>query len=137
MQLPPMTLTNTKIKNAKIKAKQYKLFDGGGLYPSGGSLHELEIYITVHACQGLAQGLYHYDPKTHALYFLSPITKEINGTLYLAKSLGHLDDRPQILFTIAARLDYYKEGAVGEFILGSKSEIGHDILPVYSPQKHS
>src|SRR5690606_8162808 len=36
--------------------------------PAGGALHELETYVAVHRCQGLAPGLYHYDPLHHRLY---------------------------------------------------------------------
>src|SRR5690606_25473746 len=33
----------------------------------GGAIHELEIYVAVNRCQGLAPGLYHYDPVHHRL----------------------------------------------------------------------
>src|SRR5207244_2719485 len=31
-------------------------------YPGGGALYELEVYAAVNACQGLAPGLYRYEP---------------------------------------------------------------------------
>ncbi len=30
-------------------------------YPSGGSAYELELYLAVANCEGLARGFYHYD----------------------------------------------------------------------------
>lgn len=35
--------------------------------PSGGGLHPIEAYVLVQRVQGLAQGLYHYQPVAHAL----------------------------------------------------------------------
>ena len=35
--------------------------------PSGGACHELELYVVVNRCSGLARGVYHYDPLRHAL----------------------------------------------------------------------
>ena len=51
------------------------LGDGGGPevdyttrpYPSGGSAYELELYLAVANCAGLARGFYHYDADRHAL----------------------------------------------------------------------
>lgn len=34
---------------------------------NGGSVHELELYLTVFRCDGIAPGLYHYDPLGNAL----------------------------------------------------------------------
>src|SRR5206468_12689663 len=36
-------------------------------YPSGGSAYELELYLAVADCAGLASGFYHYDAECHAL----------------------------------------------------------------------
>ena len=36
-------------------------------YPAAGSAYELELYLTVSNCEGLARGLYHYDAGGHAL----------------------------------------------------------------------
>jgi oxazoline/thiazoline dehydrogenase len=35
--------------------------------PGAGGCHELELYLAVRACDGLAPGLYRYDPSAHAL----------------------------------------------------------------------
>src|SRR6476620_12573488 len=36
-------------------------------YPSGGGSWELELYLAVDNCEGLARGFYHYDAGAHAL----------------------------------------------------------------------
>src|SRR5438874_7813523 len=36
-------------------------------YPAAGSAYELELYLAVSNCEGLARGLYHYDAGGHAL----------------------------------------------------------------------
>jgi len=35
------------------------------LIPSGGALHELELYLAVRACENLEAGIYHYEAQTH------------------------------------------------------------------------
>ena len=43
--------------------------DGGHArpYPSAGASYELELYLAVGQCEGLARGFYHYDAGAHAL----------------------------------------------------------------------
>ena len=36
-------------------------------YPSAGATYELELYLAVDKCEGLARGFYHYDAGVHAL----------------------------------------------------------------------
>lgn len=36
-------------------------------YPSGGAIHELEFYLAVRVCDGLAPGFHHYRSDVHAL----------------------------------------------------------------------
>jgi hypothetical protein len=36
-------------------------------YPSGGAAYELELYLAVDKCEGLARGFYHYDAERHTL----------------------------------------------------------------------
>ncbi|HLZ03629.1 MAG TPA: SagB family peptide dehydrogenase [Bradyrhizobium sp.] len=74
-------------------------------YPSAGSAYELELYLTVNHCEGLARGLYHYDADRHALVPIAVRTQELESQLSAA-SLG-MDAMapPQILLTIAARFN--------------------------------
>ncbi len=36
-------------------------------YPSAGAAYELELYLAVNSCEGLARGFYHYDAGAYAL----------------------------------------------------------------------
>jgi SagB-type dehydrogenase family enzyme len=40
-------------------------------YPGAGACYELETYLVVNRCHGLASGLYHYDPLRHRLEAIS------------------------------------------------------------------
>lgn len=72
-------------------------------YPSGGALYELEIYPVIHQCLGLAAGLYHYQPLSHALHQLADFNPDVETLIYDAwKSTGQ-QDIPQVLFIITTR----------------------------------
>jgi SagB-type dehydrogenase family enzyme len=87
--------------------------DGGGPvvdytarpYPSGGSAYELELYLTVANCAGLARGFYHYDADRHALVPISGSTHQLDAQLATAEFAMDAPAIPQILITIAARFD--------------------------------
>jgi SagB-type dehydrogenase family enzyme len=86
-------------------------FDGAGPvldytrrpYPSAGSAYELELYLTVARCDGLARGFYHYDADAHALVAIPAEPQQLNAMLdqaqYALDAAGH----PQVLITIASR----------------------------------
>ncbi|HET9142838.1 SagB family peptide dehydrogenase, partial [Actinophytocola sp.] len=71
--------------------------------PSGGALHGLELYPVVRRVSGLAAGMYHYDPFTHAL---EPVPagdfalRQLVGRASAAAGGGH---PPQVLLVVAAR----------------------------------
>jgi SagB-type dehydrogenase family enzyme len=76
-------------------------------YPNGGSLYELEIYLTVRPTpqQEIAPGFYHYDPQAHTLALLAPYeghAEVLTAEAYRAS--GEVSE-PQILVTISARFD--------------------------------
>ena len=51
----------------------YEGFSSGGrTYPSGGALYPLEIYPVLQQVEGLADGIYHYDPWHHELEEVRP-----------------------------------------------------------------
>jgi SagB-type dehydrogenase family enzyme len=73
-------------------------------YPAGGSLYELELYVAVQACTGLAPGLYHYDAAGHRLIRLRQRTAEVAALLRdAAASTGVPEDGVQVLLVLAAR----------------------------------
>jgi len=74
-------------------------------YPSAGSAYELELYLTVNACEGLARGLYHYDADRHALVPIEARAPELEAQLAAASFAMDTPGLPQILITIAARFN--------------------------------
>jgi SagB-type dehydrogenase family enzyme len=72
-------------------------------YPSGGSSYELELYLTVANCEGLARGFYHYDAGRHALTLIEVRPQEIDTQLSAAAFAMGASRLPQILITLAAR----------------------------------
>jgi SagB-type dehydrogenase family enzyme len=74
-------------------------------YPSAGSAYELEIYLTVNACDDLARGLYHYDAARHALVPIEAPAGELEAQLSSASFAMDAEGLPQILITITARFN--------------------------------
>jgi SagB-type dehydrogenase family enzyme len=72
-------------------------------YPSGGSSYELELYLAVDRCEGLARGLYHYDAGAHALAPTEVRAVDLDAQLKAAEMAMGAPAVPQILITIAAR----------------------------------
>jgi SagB-type dehydrogenase family enzyme len=100
---------------ARVQSKwksRIDLGDGGPVvayaarpYPSGGSAYELELYLAVANCAGLARGFYHYDADRHALVPISGPTHQLDAQLAAAEFAMEAPGIPQILITIAARFD--------------------------------
>ena len=72
-------------------------------YPSGGSAYELELYLTVANCDGLSNGLYHYDANAHALALIPSKPDRLDAMLDSAQYAMGADTRPQILLTVTSR----------------------------------
>ncbi len=73
-------------------------------YPAGGALYELELYVAVNACDGLAPGLYYHEPLAHRLARLSGRTEALEQLLRdAAAASGIPADRLQLLLVVAAR----------------------------------
>jgi SagB-type dehydrogenase family enzyme len=72
-------------------------------YPSAGASYELELYLAVNCCDGLARGYYHYDADAHALTPLGVRPQELDALLAAAAYAMGVPSAPQILITIAAR----------------------------------
>jgi SagB-type dehydrogenase family enzyme len=73
-------------------------------YFSIGCLYELEIYLGINRCSGLAPGIYHYDPAQHALSPVNDDPAALTGLLDLAMIGAGSHRRPSVLLTITARL---------------------------------
>ncbi len=72
-------------------------------YPSGGSSYELELYLAIAYCEGLAPGFYHYDADRHALVPIEVRAPEFDAMLTAAGFAMDASGPPPILLTIAAR----------------------------------
>jgi len=72
-------------------------------YPSGGAAYELELYLAVANCDGLARGFYHYDADQHALTPIAVRAQELDAQLTAAELAMGASGAPQVLITIAAR----------------------------------
>jgi SagB-type dehydrogenase family enzyme len=72
-------------------------------YPSGGSSYELELYLAVDKCDGLARGFYHYDAGAHALAPIAVRTNALDAQLKAAEMAMGTSAVPQVLITMAAR----------------------------------
>ncbi|GAA1272084.1 SagB/ThcOx family dehydrogenase [Kitasatospora nipponensis] len=72
-------------------------------YPSGGACYELEFYLTVGRCTGLAPGVYYYDPLGHALVLLECPPPLRAALLADAQAGTGMDSAPDVLLTMTAR----------------------------------
>ncbi|BCL12315.1 SagB/ThcOx family dehydrogenase [Micromonospora sagamiensis] len=72
-------------------------------YPSGGRLHELEIYLLVRSVDGLAPGLYHYEPYQHGLARVPAEPVAVRALLRRAAAAMAGPGQPQVLIVFSAR----------------------------------
>jgi SagB-type dehydrogenase family enzyme len=74
------------------------------VYPSGGSLHAIEVYVICAACDGLESGIYAYDAASHALQVVAGLTPDARELLQEAqRGTGRLQDLPPVLLVLSAR----------------------------------
>ncbi|MDL2075483.1 SagB family peptide dehydrogenase [Streptomyces sp. GXMU-J15] len=71
--------------------------------PSGGSVHELEVYPLVTNCAGLAPGLYRYAPDRHELELVREPGPATEPLVREARAATMADDDPQVVLLVAAR----------------------------------
>ena len=102
-------LATTARIHSKWKSRA-DLGDGGPMveyaarpYPAGGGAYELELYLAVANCQGLARGFYHYDADRHALVPITVRAPKLDALLAGAEFAMGAPAAPQVLITIAAR----------------------------------
>jgi SagB-type dehydrogenase family enzyme len=72
-------------------------------YPSAGASYELELYLAVNRCEGLAPGFYTYNAAAHALSPIEVSGIELKALLERAAHAMGVTAAPQILITVAAR----------------------------------
>ncbi|MGA8172143.1 MAG: SagB family peptide dehydrogenase [Methylocystis sp.] len=80
--------------------------DGGHTvrpYPCAGASYELELYLAVDKCEGLARGFYHYDAGAHLLVSIDAATNKLDALLAGAANAVGAPAPPQILITVSAR----------------------------------
>lgn len=73
-------------------------------YFSVACLYELEIYVSVNRCSGIAQGIYHYDPLWHTLTMINDDAADLGAMLDMAMVAGGSHSRPSLLLTMTARI---------------------------------
>ena len=89
-------------------------------YPSGGACYELELYLTVADCTGLASGVYHYDPLGHRLEPVSGDRAAADELLSAARMTAALESPAQVLISMTARfrrLSWRYEGLAYRLVL--------------------
>lgn len=91
----------------RCAAERSRVTDGrpgwvGRPYPSGGGAYELELYPVVRHVDGLAPGMYHYEPRTHQLRLVRGPSSEV-GRLLQAAGWSARANQPQVLIVAAAR----------------------------------
>jgi SagB-type dehydrogenase family enzyme len=91
-------------------ARVKKICDGGETgaytqrpYPGAGASYEMELYLTIEQCEGLAAGFYWYNPLEHTLSLLHAPNHETRQLLFDANLAMGGPGRPQVLITLAAR----------------------------------
>ncbi|MCP2729483.1 PatA/PatG family cyanobactin maturation protease [Limnofasciculus baicalensis] len=79
-------------------------------YPGAGGMYELEIYPMVRLCEGLGQGVYHYDPLNHQLEQIrvtEDLTEDnffaLSGYDFLQKVPRDQLELPQVILVFTAR----------------------------------
>ncbi|WP_406277932.1 SagB family peptide dehydrogenase [Embleya sp. NBC_00896] len=72
-------------------------------YPSGGRCHELELYPLVNNVDGVAPGLYHYDPQEHRLEHVAAPGPAVARLSEVARATSLMTGPPQVVLLVSAR----------------------------------
>jgi SagB-type dehydrogenase family enzyme len=72
-------------------------------YPSGGALHELQMYVVTAGVAGIEPGLHRYDGWEHALEGVAPYGPEVRAIARRAAAAVGTADTPQVVLVLTAR----------------------------------
>jgi SagB-type dehydrogenase family enzyme len=72
-------------------------------YPSGGAVHDLELYLIVTRVQDLAAGAYHYAADRHVLETLPASEEDTGMLLQAAMRASTTSEPPHVLIVLASR----------------------------------
>lgn len=72
-------------------------------YPSGGRAYELEIYPLIQQVDGVAPGLYHYDPEGHRLELVAEPGPALTRLVEMSRATAVMSTPPQVTLLITAR----------------------------------
>ncbi len=72
-------------------------------HPGGGAIHELNLYPIVGKCEGLAGGVYYYDPLNHTLKLVTPHNEYVQRLLHIGWMTADRRSFPQVMFGITSR----------------------------------
>ena len=79
--------------------------------PSAGGLHPVEAYLLVQHVEGIAPGLYHYRPDTHALEplkALAPDQAREHASLFVARQPWFVDAHVQVILAARFQRNFWK-----------------------------
>jgi len=72
-------------------------------YPSGGGMHELDIYVAVRLVDGLAPGLYRYDAIANTLVPVAEESANYWNWFHMVPAWPEPQTQPQALLVLSAR----------------------------------
>ena len=71
--------------------------------PSGGALHEIEVFVASQNCDGLDPGLWWYDGHGHRLVHIAGVGRDLERLVAYATRATLQTEPPQVLLQFAAR----------------------------------
>ena len=86
----------------------------------GGAMQEIDTYLVIQRCDGVAAGVYRYDPQAHQLLRLDALNNACKQLLQNSCHSSGAEQPPDVLFQFAARygrLSWKYEGLVYALIL--------------------
>ena len=101
-QLGELLYRTMRIRRTFVSDDGQTVVDGP--CPSGGALHELEVYPVVQRCAGLDPGMWHYRADQHELEWVAaPDDPGVSALASAARAAYTMTQPPQVVLVIAAR----------------------------------